>query len=69
MARARSSLQTASIVALGALKRNVACGVPSVEVRAAAILLEQSLRATELAAMEARLDALEATVKSERGNE
>jgi len=52
----------ASIEALDALKRNLACGLPAIEVRAASALLDQSLRATELAGLEARLDALEDTV-------
>ena len=60
--RSLSSLQTASIEALDALKRNLACGLPAIEVRAASALLDQSLRATELAGLEARLDALEDTV-------
>ena len=63
--RSLSSLQTASIEALDALKRNLACGLPAIEVRAASALLDQSLRATELAGLEARLDALEDTVKAE----
>ena len=64
-----AALQTASIEALDALKRNVACGLPAIEVRAASALLDQSLRATELAGLEARLDALEDTVKAERTHE
>ena len=63
--RSLSSLQTASIEALDALKRNVACGLPAIEVRAASALLDQSLRATELVGIEARLDALECAVKSQ----
>ena len=64
--RSLSSLQTASLEALDALKRNVACGLPAIEVRAASALLDQSLRATELVGIEARLDALECAVKSRR---
>ena len=67
--RSLSSLQIASIEALDALKRNVACGLPSVEVRAATALLDQSLRATELAGLEARLDALEDTVNADGPHE
>ena len=63
--RSLSSLQTASIEALDALKRNLACGLPAIEVRAASALLDQSLRATELLGIEARLDALECAVKSQ----
>jgi len=59
--RSLSSLQTASIEALEALKRNVACGPPSVEVRTAPVLPDQSLSATELAGLEARFGALEDT--------
>ena len=63
--RSLSSLQTASVEALDALKRNRACGLPAIEVRAASALLDQSLRATELLGIEARLDALECAVKSQ----
>ena len=64
--RSLSSLQTASIEALDALKRNLACGLPAIEVRAASALLDQSLRATELLGIDARLDALECAMKSPR---
>jgi len=63
--RSLSSLQTASLEAIDGLKRNVACGLPAIEVRAASALLDQSLRATELVGLEARLDALECAVKSQ----
>ena len=63
--RSLSSLQTASVEALDALKRNLACGLPAIEVRAASALLDQSLRATELLGIEVRLDALECAVKSQ----
>ena len=63
--RSLSSLQTASVEALDALKRNLACGLPAIEVRAASALLDQSFRATELLGIEARLDALECAVKSQ----
>ena len=63
--RSLSSLQTASSEALDALKCNLACGLPAIEVRAASALLDQSLRATELLGIEARLDALECAVKSQ----
>ena len=63
--RSLSSLQTASLEAIDGLKRNVACGLPAIEVRAASALLDQSLRATELLGIEARLDALECAVKSQ----
>ena len=63
--RSLSSLQTASIEALDALKRNLACGLPAIEVRAASALLDQSLRATEFVGIEARLDALECAVRSQ----
>jgi len=63
--RSLSSLQTALVEALDALKRNLACGLPAIEVRAASALLDQSLRATELLGIEARLDALECAVKSQ----
>jgi len=67
--RSLSSLQTASIEALDALKRNLACGLPAIEVRAASALLDQSFRATELLGIEARLDALECAMKSPRQHE
>ena len=63
--RSLSSLQPASIEAFDALTRNLACGLPAIEVRAVSALLDPSLRATELAGLEARLDVLEDTVKAE----
>jgi putative insertion element HTH domain-containing protein len=56
---ALAGLQQVAAEAVEALRRNLQSGVPSVEVRAALGILGQALRATELLAVEERLDALE----------
>ena len=55
-----SRLQDACSAAVDTLKRNLECGSPGVEVRAAVAILEHSIRAIELYDIESRLRALEA---------
>lgn len=57
---ALDELQSASLDAVRCLRRNLDCGVPSVEVRAAATILDLGLRATELLDLEERLATMEA---------
>lgn len=52
-------IQQASGEAIDTLKRNLTCGNHSVEVRAAAIVLENSLKGVELTDILERLEALE----------
>ena len=52
-------LQGTTGEAVGALRRNLACGAPSVEVRAAQVILEQAAKGVELIELEARIEALE----------
>ena len=59
-------LQQAASEAVQALRRNLTCGVPSVEVRAAAVILEQAIGATELLELEARVQQLEAWLQERR---
>ena len=53
------SLQQAASEAASALRRNLACGVPSVEVRAALGILEQAIKGAELLDLQERIEALE----------
>ncbi|MFC1992220.1 hypothetical protein ACFLV3_00220 [Chloroflexota bacterium] len=60
---AMSSLQQVTNLAVNTLVRNLACGNPSVEVRAAMGIFDQSLKAMELFDLENRLNILEKTLK------
>jgi hypothetical protein len=53
------NLQQTAGQAVEALRRNLTCGTPSVEVRAASTILEQTLKALELEDLDVRLKALE----------
>lgn len=57
--RAIGELQQAGGEAVGALRHNLTCRKPAVEVGAAKAILEQSLRAVELIDLEERLRHLE----------
>ena len=52
--------------AVAALGRNLASGIPAVEVKTAAIVLEQALRATEFLHLQAELAELTAQVEAFR---
>ena len=54
-----ASLQKVTSQAIESLSRNLSCGLPAVEVRAALGVLEQALKAQELLEIEARIVALE----------
>jgi hypothetical protein len=68
---ALSQLQQLSSEAAATLRRNLSCGLPSVEVRAALGVLDQALRAVELLDLAERVAALEeraaATEPTRRG--
>lgn len=55
-----SRLQDATTEAVECLKRNLDCGSPATEVRAALGILDQSIKAVEIYDLESRLAALEA---------
>ncbi len=57
--RAVGVLQKASVGAVGALMRNLKCGLPSVEVRAARTILEMALKGQEIYDHDERLRRLE----------
>lgn len=57
-----TQLASASVQAVAALVRNLACGTAAVEVRAAAVILEQAAKHLELAELAARLDRLKEAV-------
>jgi hypothetical protein len=54
-----SQLQNATGEAVDCLTRNLHCGMPSTEVRAASVILDHALKAVELYELETRLAALE----------
>ncbi len=54
-----SQLQDATTEAVDCLKRNLSCGTPSTEVRAASVILDHALKAVEVYELETRLAALE----------
>jgi hypothetical protein len=53
-------LQAAATEAVDTLQRNLTCGTPSVEVRAAATILDQAIKAIELFDIVERVEQLEA---------
>jgi hypothetical protein len=53
------SLQHITSMAVEALLRNLTCGNPNIEVKAAIVIINQSLKATELLDLENRIDILE----------
>ena len=55
-----ASLQQTASEAAATLKRNLRCGTPSVEVRAALAVLEQAIKGAELLDLQERIAALEA---------
>ncbi len=56
-------LQSITLSALDTLERNLNCENPSVEVRCAAIILEQSIRGVEMLDVADRLEMLESLVR------
>jgi hypothetical protein len=60
-------IQGAASDAVETLKRNLDCGTPSAEIRAAQIILDNSTRAFEITEILQRLEALE-IVQLEKGN-
>ena len=53
-------LQAAATEAVDTLRRNLTCGTPSFEVRAAATILDQAIKAVELFDVVERVEQLEA---------
>ena len=53
-------LQAAATAAVETLQRNLTCGTPSVEVRAAATMLDQAIKAVEMFDLAQRVEHLEA---------
>lgn len=60
-----ASLQSAAGEAVETLRRNLSCGKPGVEVRAAVAILEISLKAVEQGDLEDRISGLEETLMIE----
>src|SRR6266540_3697619 len=58
-------LQQAATEAVDTLRRNLTCGTPSVEVKAAATILDQAIKAVELFDLAERVEHLEARLGDE----
>jgi hypothetical protein len=58
-------LQQAATEAVDTLRRNLTCGTPSVEVRAATAILDQAVKAIELFDLAERVDQFEARLGDE----
>ncbi len=54
-----AKLQSITLAAIETLERNLTSGNPNVEIRCAAIILEQSMRGVEMLEIENRLEYLE----------
>ena len=67
MEQAVGTLQRASLGAVEALVRNLKCGVPTVEVSAARIILDAGLKGVEMLEFEDRLAAVEESLVGQEG--
>jgi hypothetical protein len=65
MEQAIADLQTTATDAVSCLRRNLECGQPSVEVRAAATLMDLALRAREQMELGLRVSELERLLKGD----
>ncbi|MBI3967134.1 MAG: hypothetical protein HY329_15975 [Chloroflexi bacterium] len=65
LSRTVGLLADATTEAVSALRRNLACGAPSTEVRAAVAILEQSVKVAELVELEQRVTELEAKLATQ----
>lgn len=63
--RAISELQSATGEAVEALKRNLACENPAVEIRAARIIIEQAIKGVELVDLQERVERLEGLLEEQ----
>ncbi len=63
--QAISKLQGATKYAVATLGKNLSCGNPAVEVRAASIILEQAVKGVELIELQERIERLEETLTSQ----
>lgn len=59
-----SHLQSLSSEATRALERNLNCGNPSVEIRTATIILDQSIKGMEILGLQDRVEYVEALVRA-----
>ena len=64
--KAMSEIQSACNDAVAALRRNLTCGTPSVEVSAAKTILDQAVKAVELVDIEERLEQLEQLIQPQQ---
>jgi hypothetical protein len=59
-----AKLQCLNLAAVQTLERNLNCGNPSIEIRCATIILEQSAKATDLLNLKSRIQYLETVLES-----
>lgn len=64
-----AKMQSIVFAAVETLERNLNCENPGVEIRSAAIILEQSIKGIELLEIEGRLEILEELVKHQGGRD
>jgi len=65
--RAVSELQAACGEAVEKIKRNLSCDNPTVEIRAAQIILEQGIKGVEIMDLQERVEALERLLEQQKG--
>jgi DNA-binding MurR/RpiR family transcriptional regulator len=65
--KAVGQIQTATSKAVEALTKNLTCGTPSAEIRAAQIVMEMAHKGIEMTDILERLDAIEAIQKKQGG--
>ena len=65
--QATGALQQASYAAVATLIKNLKCGSPSSEIRAAQVILEQSAKGVEMLEFEDRLTAIEQSLEATGG--
>jgi hypothetical protein len=61
--RSVARLQKSTDAASEALERNLSCGNPAVEVRAAAVIFENAIRGVELGDLQTRVEMIEDALK------
>lgn len=64
-----AKLQGLSHAAIDALERNLSCQNPAVEIRAAAIILDQTLKGIELLDLAPRIEMLETLIQRQKAHE
>jgi hypothetical protein len=64
-----AKLQSLSFEAIDTLERNLNCGNPSVEIRCATIILEQSIKGMEMLSLKTRVEQIENEMKEQENEQ